>query len=260
MNYARTVCAAGRFWSIQFPEFLQPGGGKSRNVKCDGLTIRFLLYLRELNVPGRDPRCIVSYAVSSFAEFSWGSSWMPMSPKRCENRCSDFSGCELFSRSAACLRDIRCAPVALTLKYRIATKRGRDHQACWAHNFSLLSDSTLSRGMAARLAKPDVIRMLLFGLACGFLCAPIACGAPQSTRARLCIFRMRERKVARIIQRAHRRHFSSLRVWHSTRLPVLLPVRTHPSSSWSVVPVPVSRSRETSQLREQQRPAQAAIV
>ena len=50
----------------------------------------------------------------------------------------------------------------------------------------------------------------------------------HSRRARLCIFRMRERKVARIIQPAHRRHFSSLHIGHSTRLPVLLPVRTHP--------------------------------
>jgi hypothetical protein len=50
----------------------------------------------------------------------------------------------------------------------------------------------------------------------------------HSLRAPLCIFRMRERKVARMIERAHRRHFSSLHIWHSTRLPVWLPVRTHP--------------------------------
>ena len=69
--------------------------------------------------------------------------------------------------------------------------------------------------------------------ACFWVCRPVCYLPPspavrRSPRAPLCIFRMRERKVARIIQRAHRRRFSSLHIWHSTRLPVLLPVPTHP--------------------------------
>ncbi len=73
----------------------------------------------------------------------------------------------------------------------------------------------------------------------------------HSPRAPLCIFRMRERKVVRIIQRAHRRRFSSLHIWHSTRLPVLLPVRTHPllHGPWSRCPSICRRNKPASGTR-----------
>jgi hypothetical protein len=73
----------------------------------------------------------------------------------------------------------------------------------------------------------------------------------HSLRAPLCMFRMRERKVARIIERAHRRHFSSLHIWHSTRLPVWLPVRTHPllHGPWSRCPSICRRNKPASGTR-----------
>jgi len=93
--------------------------------------------------------------------------------------------------------------------------------------------------------------------ACFFwLCRPVCYLPPSpavrhSPRAPLCSFRMRERKVVRIIQRAHRRRFSSLHIWHSTGLPVLLPVRIHPllHGPWSRCPSMCRRNKPASGTR-----------
>jgi hypothetical protein len=121
--------------------------------------------------------------------------------------------------------------------------RGKGPQSLLAHNFSLLPDSTLSRGMAARLAKPDVIRMLLFGLACGFLCAPIACGAPQSRSSLMYFPNARTQSCANYSTRASPPLFISAHLaWYSPSS--LASCANAPSSSWSVVPVPVDLSQK----------------
>ena len=104
--------------------------------------------------------------------------------------------------------------------------RGREHKACC----DIISRwFRIGHGRAAW--QPDwpnpALSACFFWLWFPVFYVPPSPAVRRSLRAPLCIFRMRERKVARIIQSAHRRHFSSLHIWHSTRLPVLFPVGTH---------------------------------
>ena len=115
--------------------------------------------------------------------------------------------------------------------------RGRDHKACRV---------IISRWFRIRHCRaawqPDwpnpTLSACFFSVWLPVFYAPPWPAVHHSLRAPSCIFRMRERKVARIIRPAHRRHFSSPHIWHSTRLPVLLPVRTHPllHGRWSRCP------------------------
>jgi len=127
--------------------------------------------------------------------------------------------------------------------------RGRDHKACCVAISRWFRIRHFRAAWQPHWPNPTLCACF-FWLWRPFLCAPIACAAPQS-RAPLCIFRMRERKVARIIQRAHRRHFSSPHIWHSTRLPVCLPVRTQPllHGPWSRCPSIGRRNKPASETR-----------
>jgi hypothetical protein len=125
--------------------------------------------------------------------------------------------------------------------------RGRDHKAC------RLTISRCFRIRPCRAAwQPDcpnpALSACFFSAWLPVFYAPPSPAVRHSLRALLCIFRMREGKVARIIQRAHRRHFSSLHIWRCTRLPVLRPVRTHPllHGRWSRCPSICRRNQPAS--------------
>jgi hypothetical protein len=128
--------------------------------------------------------------------------------------------------------------------------RRRDHKACCV---------IISRWFRIRLCRaawqPDwpnpTLSACFFSVWFPVFYVPPSPAVRHSLRAPLCIFRMRERKVARIIERAHRRHFSSLHIWHSTRLPVWLPVRTHPllHGPWSRCPSICRRNKPASGTR-----------
>jgi len=121
--------------------------------------------------------------------------------------------------------------------------RGKGPQSLLRHNFSLLPDPTLSRGMAARLAKPDVIRMLLFGLLSCFLCARMACGAPQSQSSLMHFPNARTQSCANYSTRASPPLFISAHLaFYSPSS--LASCANAPSSSWSVVAVPVDLSQK----------------
>jgi hypothetical protein len=115
------------------------------------------------------------------------------------------------------------------------------------HNFSLVPDSTLSRGLAARLAKPDVIRMLLFGLVSCFLCAPIACGAPQSQSSLMHFPDARTQSCANDSRRASPPLFISAHLAFYS--PSGLAFCANAPSRWrSVVPPPVDLSQKQARL------------
>ena len=128
--------------------------------------------------------------------------------------------------------------------------RGRDHQACCV---------IISRWFRIRHCRaawqPDwpnpTLSACFFSVWLPVFYAHPSPAARHSLRVLLCVFRMRERKVARMIQRAHRRHFSSLHIWHGTRLPVLLPVRTRPllHGPWSRCPSICRRNKPASGTR-----------
>jgi hypothetical protein len=128
--------------------------------------------------------------------------------------------------------------------------RGRDHQACCV----IISRWFLIPHCRAAW-QPDgpnpTLSACFFSVWFPVFYVPPSPALRHSLGAPLCIFRMRERKVARIIERAPRRHFSSLHIWHSTRLPVLLPVRMHLPlhGPWSRCPSICRRNQPASGTR-----------
>jgi hypothetical protein len=116
--------------------------------------------------------------------------------------------------------------------------KGKGPQSLQGHDFSL--DSTLPRGVAARLAKPDVIRLLL-GLPSCLLSAAIACGAPQSESSLVHFPNARTQSCADYSARASPPLFLSAHLAFYS--PSSLASRANaPSSSCSVVQAPVDLS------------------
>jgi hypothetical protein len=119
--------------------------------------------------------------------------------------------------------------------------KGKGPPSLLRHDFSLVPDSTLSRCMAARLAKPDVIRMLLLGLASCLLPAAIACAAPQSQSSLMHSPNARTQSCADYSTRASPPLFiSAHRACCSPSS--LASCANPPASAWSVVRLPVDLS------------------
>jgi hypothetical protein len=104
------------------------------------------------------------------------------------------------------------------------------------YNFSL--HSTLSRSLAASLAKPDVIRVLLFGLASCLFSAAIACGAPQSPGSLMHFPNAHMQSCTNYSMRASPPLFISAHLAFYSPA-ALASCRNPPSSSWSVVRAPI---------------------
>jgi hypothetical protein len=118
---------------------------------------------------------------------------------------------------------------------------GKGPPSLLRHDFSLVPDSTLSRGIATRLAKPDVIRRLLLALASCLLSAAIACGAPQSQSFLMHFPNARRQSCADYSTRASPPLFISAHLaFYSPSS--LASCANAPSSSWSVVQAPVDPS------------------
>ena len=129
--------------------------------------------------------------------------------------------------------------------------RGRDHQACCVIISRWFRTRNCRAAWQPHWLNPT-LSACFFSVWLPVFYAPPWPAVHHSLRAPSCIFQMRERKVARMIQPARRRrHFSSLHVLHSTRLPVLLPVRTRPllHGPWSRCPSICRRDKPASGTR-----------
>jgi hypothetical protein len=119
--------------------------------------------------------------------------------------------------------------------------KGKGPPSLPGHDFSLVPDSTWPRGMAARLAKPYVIRMFLWGLPFCLLSAAMACGAPPSESSLMHFPNARTQSCADYSTRASPPLFLSAHLAFY-RPSSLASCANAPPSSRSVVQAPVDRS------------------